>query len=265
MAGLITQLHVTGALWLGGLGLAALAGRTPLPWRRLPLLAAAGLLTWLPYLLFLGRAAHGGGTDWAGILAGAPGSDPAPLWRLAELLGGAGLGEALTLGKPADGFAAQRWLPYGATWGLAGLLALAGLVRLWVRRPPGPARNWPASSAWRLARPGGSHPAGPAGAHHYLFFALPWPQFLAGLALWQLGGGGGGGFRRGLALGLLLALALANAAFLWQWQTYLGATGGGGEYGEVFFLAEPAERLAIAKARPLPDPGDGLRLFAPQP
>ncbi len=274
LAGLITQLHFTGALWLGGLGLAALAGRTPLPWRRLPLLAAAGLLTWLPYLLFLGRAAHGGGTDWAGILAGAPGSDPAPLWRLAELLGGAGLGEALTLGKPADGFAAQRWLPYGATWGLAGLLALAGLVRLWVRRPPGPAPELARLFCLALLPAlAGLILLGLPAPHHYLFFALPWPQFLAGLALWQLGGGGGGGFRRGLALGLLLALALANAAFLWQWQTYLGATGGGGEYGEVFFLAEPAERLAIAKARlcpirgtvcgsspPNPSRGDTLRL-----
>lgn len=270
LANLLCQMHFTGMLLLGGLGLAALGYGLRLPWRRLGLAALAFALPWTPHVIYL--LGQGPGSQVVGKTLDRLGAgDLGPVRSLYWLLGGILLDDIGTIGNLAWEFKLLAWPGHYLGFALVGALALCGLW-LWAfgRLPKGPAQglvrgDWLRAFLWAaLIGLAALIILAQRNKMHYVEFLLPWPFVLAGAWVAWLGRDAGQSplrrWLQGAALALVLALSLSGAGFFMRWQTHLGMAGGGGDFKPVYSLQRAAELTRIKITPHLPDQ-NAPRLF----
>ena len=258
-AGLTAQLHFTGFLLVAGLALAALlAGGWPGP-KRAGTALAAFLFAWAPYLAFLVSAGDRAIPEGGSLLAAVPGQSALPLWLAGKVLGGMDLASADTLGNLAPEFQAGLWPGFGWLFNAPWLLALGGLMLIIFRIRPAGTVPWLKVFVFAvLAALFGQTALGLLPQMHYAAFVLPWGYLLAGLCLGRMadfrpGSPAGPVFYRA-ALAVLAALVIGGGAFIWQWQDFLGRSGGGGEYGKVYYLQQGQASALAGQNEILPTP-----------
>jgi hypothetical protein len=265
-AAMLSQLHFSSFLLLGGIVIFSLILIPKIPWKRLPVALLAFLLLWLPYIYY--QAKHGPDTGHIiqKYIKEFPGKNLKTVRNVYWEVGGFFLDSDEAMGGLGKEFRASVWKPIYLTFYVWLILVLFGLYVFEFRyypdqNPRAPnAVDWLKLYIWAIIFDLAVQVMINVQADiSYVEFVFPWPFILIGLWVHQLekpqpskrvG-------KRMLYLPFIIVLLISvfGSAYFWSWQNFLGRTGGDGEYGNVFYRMEAAEIDFIRKTRPLPGPG----------
>jgi Ca2+/Na+ antiporter len=269
-ASMLAQLHFSSLLLLFGICIFSLVILPKIPWKRLPVAFLAFVLLWLPYIYYQAKQGPDSGHIIKRYLKELPGGNLDTLRNVYWEVGGFFLDSDEAIGDLGKEFRASVWKPIYGTFHIWVALVLFGLFVFEFRplpnHSPPDARtiDWLKLFIWAVIFTITAEIMMNVRADmSYVEFVFPWPFVLVGLwvhhleqnwASKRLG-------KRLLYVPFIIVLIIsaAGSAYFWSWQDLLGRTGGGGEYGPVFYRQEAAEINYIKTHRPLPDP-----LFGPE-
>jgi len=269
-ASMLAQLHFSSILLLIGIITFSLTMFPKIPWRRLPVVLLAFVLLWLPYVYYQAKHGPDSGHIIQRYLKEFPGGNLDTLRNVYWEVGGFFLDSDEAIGDLGKEFRASVWKPIYGSFYVWVALVLFGLFVFEFRSisnhpPPSEGTvDWLKLYIWAVIFALTAEIMMNVRADmSYVEFVFPWPFVLIGLGVHHLGKK-----RPSKRLGrrllylpfiIVLLISVAGSAYFWTWQDLLGRTGGGGEYGLVFYRQEAAEVNYIQTHRPIPDP-----LFGPE-
>ena len=268
-ASMLSQLHFSSLLLLGGIIIFSLILVPKIPWKRLPVALLAFFLLWLPYIYYQAKQGPDSGHIIKKYIKEFPGENLDTVRNVYWEIGGFFLDSDDAMGSLGKEFRASVWRPIYTTFYVWVVLVLFGLYVFEFRRQPDPNPRGPDTVDWLKLYIWAvifvltvQVMINVRADISYVVFIFPWPFVLVGLWVYHLEKTWSSK-RLGekllyLPFIIILIISISGSAYFWSWQNFLGRTGGDGEYGGVFYRKEAAVVDYIKTHRPIPGP-----LFGP--